>query len=980
LKRGIKKTIAAMMGGVMIFMLPVFSPIMKAADNVLNKVSEDDFDDAATMGDGVFAKSGNSFENMSDGDQYYYIAEDGTKTSLTEAIKAQNIDAFYRTTTGVNYLLNGVVVAGHENKVAFMDKDGELWGEPIYSSVLYVNDNMFFGSTSEQNGSGYHVFDGWGLYKKDGTLIDNLDTVPVNYSEEDASSGVKQPETVIENNRDNDAEESYEITMETDENGEVVARIQDSIFNKGYSYVHNKLLCLSGVNGIPSLRMYNEDGTKVMEVENIRRYYVSESSDYIGAVDTANCVQVYNYSGEHLFTAENCNYFDVEELQKYGYAGISGNRIVDANGNVVVQGDDIAGFDSQAAVVWNGEEAKLVNMNQEDLFPITPLYEEMVEDGYKLTSTSVYYNNSHLFVSIYQKNDNNEAKCATKVFNLDGEVITSVDGYWLAEAPEGVVNEEYMLLKNTDYFKRALFDLAGNQLTDVQSNLNFWYEGWGAADNLIAYSSTYQDAKMVHTLIFRDGTTIECQSRPFYINNRAVISSDEGTYVINGSGGVMIPAGQYNDFMLSEYSPYIIGLYENGSDVLDESGQVLNDRNEYTNVSHTAIFSDFKNSSGQFQNGITSNGMLVAENKAGKVNIVKVGKVLKSLDPLSAINDQIYTGNPVKPNIIVTSGGAALTEGTDYTIEFFENTAVGKGKVVITGIGEYTGTQEAEFNIVYKKSEAPENVTAAFTNDNFIKVSWKKVDSADGYIIYRKDSKTNNYKYLMMTSKNTVLSLIDKEVSKSNIYSYRVYSYNNYDQRILGPASKEATAKATVLSGVKNVAAAPAGKNKVKLTWSVVKNADGYLIYAQKDGKYGYCGMTSGASFTDKKAIDSDYNFYWVFAYEKDTDGKMIPGESGKYVFAKGIVPTVTGMKASSAKGSVNLSWNKVTDAQGYLVYGKTASGKYGYIGMTSETVFVDKKASKNEYNFYWVYAYYKNNAGNNIVSGAPKYVYGKAK
>ena len=182
------------------------------------------------------------------------------------------------------------------------------------------------------------------------------------------------------------------------------------------------------------------------------------------------------------------------------------------------------------------------------------------------------------------------------------------------------------------------------------------------------------------------------------------------------------------------------------------------------------------------------------------------------------------------------------------------------------------------------------------------------------------------------------------------------------------------------LPSVSISSAVPAGKNKVKLTWNAVKGAEGYLIYAQKNGQYGYVGMTTkGTTFTDSKALDTDYNYYWVFAYFKNGD-KMIPGGCVKYVYAKGVCAAVTNLKASSQKGSVKLSWTASEGAEGYLVYGIRPGGSYGYIGMTTQgTTYTDSKASKTDYTFYWVFPYHKTN-GQMIVGGTAKYTYGKAK
>ncbi len=180
---------------------------------------------------------------------------------------------------------------------------------------------------------------------------------------------------------------------------------------------------------------------------------------------------------------------------------------------------------------------------------------------------------------------------------------------------------------------------------------------------------------------------------------------------------------------------------------------------------------------------------------------------------------------------------------------------------------------------------------------------------------------------------------------------------------------------------VKGLKAVSAGKNQVKLTWNPVEGVEGYLIYAQKDGKYGYVGMTtSGTAFTDKKALDTDYNYYWVFGYTRDSGKNMVPGGCEKYVYAKGVCLAVTNLKASSVSGGVKLTWTASSGAEGYLVYGIHPGGSYEYIGMTTQgTTFTDKKASKTDWNYYWVFPYHKTN-GQMIVGGTAKYVYGKAK
>ena len=183
------------------------------------------------------------------------------------------------------------------------------------------------------------------------------------------------------------------------------------------------------------------------------------------------------------------------------------------------------------------------------------------------------------------------------------------------------------------------------------------------------------------------------------------------------------------------------------------------------------------------------------------------------------------------------------------------------------------------------------------------------------------------------------------------------------------------------LDPVENLTAAPAGKNKVKLSWDPVEGAVGYLIYAKKDGKYAYVGMTTkGTTFTDKNALDKDYNYYFVYPYEYK-DGSVWAGKGAPYVYAKGICPAVTNLKASALKGKVKLSWTASPDAEGYLIYGIRPNGSYGYIGMTTKgTTYTDTKASAEDYNFYWVFPFHKDADGKVIAGLTGKYTYGRAR
>ena len=178
---------------------------------------------------------------------------------------------------------------------------------------------------------------------------------------------------------------------------------------------------------------------------------------------------------------------------------------------------------------------------------------------------------------------------------------------------------------------------------------------------------------------------------------------------------------------------------------------------------------------------------------------------------------------------------------------------------------------------------------------------------------------------------------------------------------------------------VQKLKAVSAGKNKVKLTWQKTAYTDGYLIYALKNNKYGYVGQTTYTSYTDTKALSGGYNFYYVYAYKKGSNGKKIIGKAPAYVYAKGVCAAVTNLKAAGVKGGVKVTFKKSADAAGYYVYKKVGNGKFTYIGYTTSNTYIDKKASKTQYSFYRVVPYHKNGS-KKVMGQLGTYVYAKAK
>lgn len=74
-----------------------------------------------------------------------------------------------------------------------------------------------------------------------------------------------------------------------------------------------------------------------------------------------------------------------------------------------------------------------------------------------------------------------------------------------------------------------------------------------------------------------------------------------------------------------------------------------------------------------------------------------------------SFEEAVYTGEPLKPQVTIEG----LQEGTDFTVEYSNNIEVGTATVVISGIGNYTGTFTKTFVIT-----APQKKPGGSADDN----------------------------------------------------------------------------------------------------------------------------------------------------------------------------------------------------------------------------------------------------------------------
>ncbi|MBR3134769.1 MAG: hypothetical protein IKG56_04830 [Clostridia bacterium] len=81
--------------------------------------------------------------------------------------------------------------------------------------------------------------------------------------------------------------------------------------------------------------------------------------------------------------------------------------------------------------------------------------------------------------------------------------------------------------------------------------------------------------------------------------------------------------------------------------------------------------------------------------------IVETKKDISEVE-CTEIEDKIYTGKLITPEVTLKDGEKLLTKDVDYKLTYENNLNIGEGKLIIAGLGDYKGSVEKVFNIIRK--------------------------------------------------------------------------------------------------------------------------------------------------------------------------------------------------------------------------------------------------------------------------------------
>lgn len=270
------------------------------------------------------------------------------------------------------------------------------------------------------------------------------------------------------------------------------------------------------------------------------------------------------------------------------------------------------------------------------------------------------------------------------------------------------------------------------------------------------------------------------------------------------------------------------------------------------------------------------------------------------------------------------------------------------------GVGAYSSTKSA-------KTLAKAKITGiTSSNEDMLKISWKKVSGAKGYTISRSTSKNSGYKKIDTVTGKT--SYTDDTVKAGKTYYYKVEAYNvNSGTKGYGGASDAVAGKTAKRTKITSIVST--NEKTLTIKWNKITGAYGYRIKrsTDEDGTYKVVKtIKSGntASYKDTSVKAGKTYYYTVETMVKTGDNICYSGDSASM---EGRTAKKAKIKYAVSNGSnqIEVNWGAVSGAYGYRIKRSTSkNGTYKVVATLkgkNNTTYQDKNVKTAKTYYYKV-------------------------
>ncbi|MGM9537218.1 MAG: sialate O-acetylesterase [Candidatus Onthomonas sp.] len=281
------------------------------------------------------------------------------------------------------------------------------------------------------------------------------------------------------------------------------------------------------------------------------------------------------------------------------------------------------------------------------------------------------------------------------------------------------------------------------------------------------------------------------------------------------------------------------------------------------------------------------------------------------------------------------------TSGTNYT-----DTTATSGTGYTYTVRAYQGSNLSAYDTKGLSITYLSSTTAKLANTaSGVQVTWQKISKADGYYVYRR-SAGGSWSKIGTISNADTLTYTDTGAASGISYEYAVAGRLKNVQSGYTAVSW-VWLSTPVLAGAQNV------ETGIRISWKKVSGAESYAVYRKSSGSgWSRIDTLSGGTtvnYTDTAVSDGTSYTYTV---------RAIQGKYGSYYDVAGITalcvqtPVITAVKNSEQ--GVRITWEKVSNAQGYTVYRKEGSSSWTKLDTVTGTGYTDTSALKSGTTYFY--------------------------
>lgn len=331
-------------------------------------------------------------------------------------------------------------------------------------------------------------------------------------------------------------------------------------------------------------------------------------------------------------------------------------------------------------------------------------------------------------------------------------------------------------------------------------------------------------------------------------------------------------------------------------------------------------------------------------------NVESTGKIKITWEAVQdAVSYKLYSSTDGKSWILLkNTTGTSLTHSSAVT-----------GKTYyyrLMAVSNVSGANSAYSNVKSRACDLARPTISSVGNSaasGKITVSWKAVDGAQSYKVYRASSQNGTYS-VVGTTEQTTFTNTSTVAGKTYYYKIKAIAADTDANSAFSKVKSGTCDLPRPSLTLTNVAAT----GKVKISWDAVNGAVSYKLYCSTDNaSWSLLKTTTATSIVHSSGVAGTTYYYKVKAIASNSEANSAYSNV-KSKACTLIPPVITAVGNSESSGKITLSWGAVNGAVEYKIYRSTSkNGTYAVVGTTSETSFTNSSAVAGAAYYYKVRA-----------------------